>query len=263
MPKANVNGINLNYEIHGKGEPIVFITGFNGDRTIWSNIVDHYAENYQVIIIDNRGSGESDSPDMPYTIEMMADDTAGLCKALGIDSCHFIGVSMGGAITQMLAFKYPQLVRSATLCNTFTQIDTRFALFAQSRLELFKTNISPSVMIQLVLGWCFSSEFLNQEGMVDFIIETSLSKPPATTETGYKNQLHALLAFNSESWVNQIKVPCLVIGSDQDMIVSEEHMRNMANQIPNALYHCFKGAGHLPHIEQTDAFNEVVRQFLR
>lgn len=262
MPKAKVNDINLYYEIYGKGEPIIFITGFNADRTIWSNIVDHYAETHQVIIIDNRGSGASDSPDMPYTIEMMADDTAGLCKALEINSGHFIGASMGGAITQMLAFKYPELVRSATLCNTFTQIDIKFALFAQGRLELFKTNASPSAILQLVLGWCFSSHFLNQEGMVDFIIETFLSTPPATTETGYENQLHALLAFNSESWIHKIKSPCLVIGSDQDMIVSEAHMRNLANQIPNALYHCFKGAGHLVHIEQPDAFNEVVHKFL-
>jgi len=70
MPKAKVNDINLYYEIHGKGEPIFFIAGFNSDHTVWTNIIDHYAQTHQVIVMDNRGSGKSDCPDAPYTIEM-------------------------------------------------------------------------------------------------------------------------------------------------------------------------------------------------
>lgn len=262
MPKANVNGIHLYYEIHGKGEPIFFITGFNADRTLWKNIIDYYSKTYQVIVIDNRGSGASDCPDVPYTIEMMADDAACLCKVLDIHSAHFVGASMGGTIVQTIAYKYPELVRKAVLCNSYIKTDIKSTLFNQGYLELLKTNIPHAAKMKMILSRLFSSDFLNQEGIVDLITEISLANPTPMTVIGYKNQLHALLEFNSESWIHQIKVPCLVIGSDQDMIVSEAHMRNMANQIPNAVYHCFKGAGHLVHIEQPDAFNEVVRQFL-
>ncbi len=263
MPKTRVNDINLYYEIYGKGEPVFFITGFAADRTLWKNIIDHYAETYQVIVIDNRGSGYSDSPDVPYTIEIMADDTAELCKVLNINAAHFIGASMGGTIVQTIAYQHPELVRKAILCNSFIKTDIKSALFNQGYLEILKANLPHTAKMKLLLGRLFSSDFLNREGIVDLIIEISLANPTPMTAIGYKNQLHALLEFNSESWIHKIKAPCLVIGSDQDIIVTEEHIRNMATQIPTALYHCFKGAGHLVHIEQPDAFNEVVRKFLR
>lgn len=262
MPKITVNNTTLYYETFGSGDPVIFITGFSVDHTVWSQTAPHFAKHYQTILIDNRGCGQSDSPDMPYTVEMMAEDIAALCKTLQLKHCHLIGSSMGGAIAQALAYRYPELVRSAVLCNTFTKIDIRFALYAEARLEFFAKNISLSSTVKSSLGWAFSSEFLNQPGMVDAFIEMAKINPYPFTEVGYRNQLHALLNFDSAPWIRQIKVPCLVVGSDQDMIVSEAHMRQLAQYIPNARYQHFTGASHLPHIEQPDLFNKVVYDFL-
>jgi 3-oxoadipate enol-lactonase len=262
MPKINIdNNFALYYEAFGKGEPVIFVTGFNADHLIWLDTVKNFADKYQAIAVDNRGCGQSDCPDVPYTIEMMADDIVALCKKLQLQRCRFIGLSMGGAIVQTIAFKYPEFVLSAVLCNTFSKIDIRFALWAQARLDFF-TKISPRAMTQASAVWGFSSEFLNRPGMVDAIIEQASANPYPTTEVGYRNQLNALLTFDSEPWLKQIKVPCLVIGSDQDMIVSELHMRQLAESIPHASYHHFNGVGHVPNVEQPEIFNKVVREYL-
>ena len=262
MPKINVNDIQLYYEMHGKGDPIIFISGFNSDHLSWANIINDYANDYTVILIDNRGSGRSDTPDMPYTIEMMADDVAELCKALALSSCHFIGSSMGSAIAQMLVHRHPALCKSIILCNGFTKIDIRFALFAKGTATLFAKNVERRAMIEMVLGWVFSSHFLEKKNNVETLIKMSLENLYPMTEVGYRNQLKALNGFNSEVWISTIPVPCLVIGSDQDMIVPEAHMRRMAGLIPQAAYYCFHDVGHLPHLEQPKKFNEIVKQFI-
>lgn len=261
MPKIKVNDINLYYESHGKGQPIIFVTGFNADRTIWQNLVDVFAKHYQVIIFDNRGSGMSDAPDIPYTVEMMADDLAALCSALHIEKSHIVGISMGGAIVQTFAFKYPHRCHTAVIVNSFIKIDIRFALFAKGNYELMKLGASPQALTEIVLGLVFSSYYLNKPDAIETLITTALENPPPTSLVGYKNQLNALLEFNSETWVGKMNVPCLVISSDQDGIVSEEHMRNMAKKIPGALYHCFNGASHFPHIEEPEGFNKIVLAF--
>ncbi len=263
MPKVKVNDINIYYEIYGRGQPLVLIHGFSIDHLVWQGIVAKYAEKYQVITLDLRGSGQTDCPDIPYTVEMMADDVIGLCDVLELDNVHFMGSSMGGAILQTIALKYPQRVCTAVLSNTFTKLDIRYALFAKGRLAFFATQVPVRAIMEASLGWVFSSDFLNREGMVDFLIEMRLANPYPITEIGYRNQLHALLQFDSEKWVNRIQVPCLVIGSDQDAIISEPHMRHLSNLIPNAEYYCFRNVGHVPHVEQPELFNDVVEKFLR
>ncbi|MDO8955077.1 MAG: alpha/beta fold hydrolase [Gammaproteobacteria bacterium] len=262
MPKIKVNGVNLSYERAGQGEPLIFVTGFNADRHIWDGIFKDYTRLYDAIAVDNRGCGESDIPDSPYTIEMMADDIIGLCDALGLQACHFIGISMGSAITMMIAHKYPHRCKSIVLTNGFRKIDIRFALFAEAQLALRQLKVSSEVLVGSVLGWCFSSDFLNQPGMVDYLFEAAKTNPAATSEIGYRNHLSALLSFDSRAWIHEITVPTLVIGSDQDMIVPEAEMQAMANLIPGAQYHCFKGVGHCPHIERPKEYNEVVQKFI-
>jgi len=83
MPTVKVNDITKYYEIHGEGEPMVLIAGLNSDHTLYQKvgITPRLAERYQVVAFDNRGVGQTDKPDIPYTIEMMAEDTAGLLNA--------------------------------------------------------------------------------------------------------------------------------------------------------------------------------------
>src|SRR5205809_7891619 len=124
MPKVTVNGIRMFYEETGGGEPLILIMGFGGDHLAWAFQVRALAEHYRVVTFDNRGAGQSDAPEPPYTIRTMADDTAGLIAALGIERAHVVGVSMGGMIAQELALAYPGRVRSLHLGCTTARPDT-------------------------------------------------------------------------------------------------------------------------------------------
>lgn len=258
MPKMIVNDVALNYELSGQGQPIIFVPGFSASHLIWSNIAAHYTLTHSVITIDNRGSGGSDCPDYPYTVEMMADDLATFCNKLGIDSCHFVGHAMGASIIQTLAYKYPKLCRSLVLSNPFLAIDTKFALFAKGKGRLLKANAELRALIEMTIGWIFSTDFLNRITDMDGFIEAALNSPYPVTELGYRHQLHALLNFDCESWIDRITAPTLVIGTDQDAIVPEVQMRQLARMIPRADYEGILGAGHMPSIELPYQFNELV-----
>jgi len=118
MPVAKTNVINIYYEIHGEGEPVVLIAGLNSDHSLYRSILPQLAAKYQVIVFDNRGVGQTDKPDMPYSIEMMAEDTARLLNALDITQAHILGTSMGGRIAVALVLQHPQTVRSLLLVST-------------------------------------------------------------------------------------------------------------------------------------------------
>ncbi len=95
MPKANVNGININYGVYGHGEPLVLIMGFAGPKLGWIFQRCFFKKHYQVVTFDNRGVWRTDKPEGPYSIKMMADDTVGLMDHLGIKKANILGVSMG------------------------------------------------------------------------------------------------------------------------------------------------------------------------
>ena len=123
MPSVKVSDITMYYEIHGEGEPVVLIAGLNSDHTLYQKlgIIDLLAQRYQVVAFDNRGVGQTDKPDIPYSIEMMADDTLGLLNALGIEQAHILGTSMGGRIAAALALQSPRQVKSLILVSTIVK----------------------------------------------------------------------------------------------------------------------------------------------
>ena len=119
MQRARVNGVELVYEIHGTGEPLVLIHGAQSDRSIFSGMLTDFTDQFEVLTFDQRGSGQSEKPDVEYTMGMIADDTAALMDHVGFSSAHIYGVSMGGMIAQELAIRHATHVRSLVLgCTT-------------------------------------------------------------------------------------------------------------------------------------------------
>jgi len=110
------------YEIHGEGEPLVLILGLGTDISEWGGIINWLAERFQVLAFDNRGVGRSDKPDIAYTIEMMADDTAELMQALGIQQAHIVGISLGGRIAIGLSLRHAECVKKLVLVSTSARI---------------------------------------------------------------------------------------------------------------------------------------------
>ena len=114
MPKIKVDDLNLYYEIHGEGFPLVMIMGISGDAYWWdSAVINELSKEFKTIIFDHIGIGRSDGPARTQ-IKKMADDTVGLMNALDIEKAHVFGISMGGMIAQLMAINYPQRVLTLT-----------------------------------------------------------------------------------------------------------------------------------------------------
>lgn len=116
MPTVNVNDIQMYYEIHGEGKLLLLIGGLGLDLSELQSMSGWLAQRYQVIVFDNRGAGRTDKPDIPYSIEMMAADTAELMKALAIERASLLGISMGGKIALDLALRHPECFWQCNPC---------------------------------------------------------------------------------------------------------------------------------------------------
>lgn len=262
MSYIKLNDLTMYYEIHGSGEPLIFIAGFSSDHTVWDAIIDHFKQDWQVIVFDNRGAGSSTVTDGPYSIDQMADDVVGLCAGLGISNAHFVGNSMGGFILQSLAYRYPHLVKSATIGNSAAQIKCGFHIYIQAQLELIKASAPMASLIKASFAWVFSYRFLTQGDMFDMMLQLQLNNPNPFTIKGYEGQFAALDAFDARDWLAKIRLPTLVLASDKDLILPEAMGRYICEQIPNARWHCFEDCGHLPQIEYPEAYAEVIKSFI-
>ena len=260
MPKITANDINLYYEIHGQGQPLVFVAGFSGDHTVWQDIVADFAKKYQVVVFDNRGIGQSDCPDYAYTTEMMADDTIGLVKALQLGPVHFVGHSFGGCIVQNIAYKYPELTKSIIIANSPYKTEIRTAAYIKTRLEMIQAKIPEDIMVKFIHILCWSNKYLSKPGMFDQLVAEGFF--PMTLD-GYKNQSNAILSFDSSNWLTEINRPCLIVAADDDLLASAEQAQHMAATIPNAEYFCFKDVGHVPMVEEMEVFNKLLFGFLK
>ena len=125
MPGVQVNDIEIYYERQGAGEPLTLICGLGMDLSEMDTVSAPLAQHYQVIAFDNRGAGRTSKPDQPYTIEQMAEDTAGLLSALGIARTHLLGVSMGGRIALAFTLAHPERVERLALVSTAARVGKR------------------------------------------------------------------------------------------------------------------------------------------
>ncbi len=154
MPYAETNGISLYYEEYGEGHPLVLIHGLGSSLESWSVQVPIYSQHFRVIVYDNRGSGRSEKPDYPYTMEQMADDAVGLMDFLGIEKAHFAGKSMGGMISQWIGIKHPTRVNKLVIgCSSAHRDEVGDLLLKTARNITDKAGPAAGWVFALFLGY--------------------------------------------------------------------------------------------------------------
>lgn len=133
MPVIHAGDIDMYYELHGSGDPLVLIGGLASDISQWAWLTDWCAQTHHVLAFDNRGAGRTDKPDAPYTIPMMANDTDALMETVGMSHATVLGISMGGRIALDLALEHPDRVARLILVSTMASARP---VSSMSRMEL-------------------------------------------------------------------------------------------------------------------------------
>jgi 3-oxoadipate enol-lactonase len=268
MPKVKVGDINMYYEIHGSGEPLAFISGLGSTTEGAKQLLrlPVLSREYRVVLFDNRGAGRSEAPDAPFTFNTMADDLAGLLDAIGVDSAHIMGASMGGGIAQHFALRHPRMVISLVLmcasCGGTHRIpsDDEYTRLSNSP-ELLKMPMKERS--KLMLPFLVNQDFIDKNPKIvqRFLTKRTQIKYP-TPPQGYMRHRQAIMAHDTYERLTEIKAPTLVINGDADRVVPVENARILASRIPNAELKIFKNTGH-GMIEAGEELNRIILDFLR
>lgn len=258
MPTVKVNDINMYYEVHGEGEPLVMINGAGAGVELFYGRNLKFSREYRLVLFDNRGAGRSDRPDMIYTMELMADDLAGLLDAVGIDSAHVYGISMGGMIAQHFALRYPEKVRSLILAVTCCggPHSIRGSVADMAHIHELPLEEAVEAMIRLFV----TEEFIDRNpDIFRQIIALMVKYPPV--HSGLLKHTQAIATHDMYDRLPEITAPTLVLAGDADRIVPVGNATILASRIPNAELAILKNTGHML-IEAVGEVDRITLDFL-
>ncbi len=263
MPKVRVNDIEMNYAVHGQGEPLVLIMGLTGNLEGWRPLLPAFAQEYRTVIFDNRGAGLTDKPADPYSMPMMADDTAGLMETLGIDAAYVYGISMGGMIAQELTLRHPEKV-SALVLGCTTPGGPNSLPTPRKTIEEMSSipNVSIEEGLEIVMRWLYTEEFVaaNGQQLREKTLNTFDLRMPRHAVVG---QMRAIASHNTYDRLSEIKVPTLVIAGGNDELIPSENSPILAQRIPGAELVMYPKARHGYLHEVAAEATAAVLDFLR
>ncbi|HYL57960.1 MAG TPA: alpha/beta fold hydrolase [Candidatus Acidoferrales bacterium] len=265
MPKVKVGDVNLNYDLHGVGEPLLMIMGLGASSAAWDpELVAELARTFRVVTFDNRGTGQSDKPDAPYSIEMFADDAAGVLDHLKIPRAHIFGVSMGGMIAQEFALRHP--ARTATLTLGCTTAGGKHSVPPPAEsikiLTAPREGVAPEEVIRR--GWPlgYTKGYIEKNrALLEAAIPRLLKYP--TPPYAFQRQLEGTYTLKTFDRLPQIKSPTLVVTGAEDVLIPAKNSEILAAQIPGAKLHIIPGVGHAFMAEGREQFVKVFVPFAK
>lgn len=272
--RVRVGDIELGYERAGQGDPVLLVMGLGTTRIGWFNQFAFLKENYDVTAFDNRGCGESDCPEGPWTITDMARDALGLADTIGYDSFDLLGVSMGGMIAQEMTLASPERIRSLTLIST-TPGGPDAQLASPAYLEAFALP-DPRERVRRSIELLFGSRYRETHPeVVGAAVSLALAESKKegfgffdgeTNVTGFMAQLNAVmtwsLAGGAAARLGQITRRTLVLHGGEDLLIPVASGKLLADGIPGARMRVWDDAGHALVHEHAGEVNEELLRHL-
>jgi pimeloyl-ACP methyl ester carboxylesterase len=241
----------------------VFVHGLGYDRGGWGPLPRLLAEDFRVVLVDNRGVGDSDAPDGPYLVEQFADDVVSVLDAAGIERAHVFGVSLGGFISQELALSHPDRVQRLVLCSTSPGGPRAFPMPGRG-VDAFRSypalerEAGLRLMVENSLG---DHGVRERPELVEEIYAYRLERAPSVA--AWESQLAAARAFDAYDRVPQIAVPTLVIHASMDTVIDRRNGELLAERIPGARIERIPERGHLVMWQEGELLAPIVQEFLR
>ncbi len=261
MPFLLHDGIELYYEQHGSGPPLLLIAGLASDSQSWLPVVAALAQQFTVILPDNRGVGRS-TQECAISVELMAHDCAALIHYLGHGQVAVVGHSMGGMVAMALAHRYPQLVACLVLVAAVARNSTRNNLLFCDWADRLEAGERRAAWFRTILAWILTEQFFDNRQLLDATLTYLLSYPWPQLPAAFRHQVQAIAAFDATPRLRELTMPTRVLAGEHDILMPLEHAEYLARQIPGASLGIIKGAAHSLHTEQPQAFISAVTDFL-
>lgn len=260
MPYAEVNGVKLYYEMHGKGEVVVFLNGILANTSSWMYQVPFFSKQFQVLLLDFRGQGKSEKPVMSYSMTIHADDLKALLDHLKIKKVNLVGISFGAEVALIFATKYPKMLKSLVIACAVSHVDSAVKAKAERWLTAARLR-SGRYLFESVYPDVFSDEFIVKKW--DFVSSTAPLYDTSVDIDAFVELLKGFMQLNITSDLSKIKTPTLVIAAEKDKIKPSRYSEIIHNKIAGSKLVKIKDAGHTVIWEKPDEFNKLVFGFIK
>lgn len=266
MPFIAVRGIQMYYEIHGEGPRLLFINSTGGDLRRKPSIFDSpLIEHFEILAHDQRGLGQTDRPDIPYTMADYAMDADALLRAVGWDRCNVLGISFGGMVAQEFALRYPHRIERLVLACTSSggAGGDSYPLHEFGNLSPRERALRfiPLSDVRRDAAWQAANPQQFQELVGQMVAGLMVGVDEPGRKVGARRQLEARLGHNTYDRLSSLQMPVFICGGRYDGIAPVANLEAIHKQVPHARLELFDG-GHLFFLQDPRAF-ERIAAFLR
>lgn len=244
MPKVDLGEVRLNYEVRGEGEPLVLITGLGGEISFWNKFIPLLSKRNSVVVLDNRGSGETEHPPTLFTMRTLADDVAHLMEHLGWSRYHVLGWSMGGNVAQEMAINYPERVGSLVLMSTYARRPERSSFAIDTMIRTVDEGATFDSLMELMQSWCLPEDYFRRLALAKPAKRRSNGNGKRAAE-GFRAQKLALDLFDSHERLRHIVSSTLIVHGDEDIMVAPHFAVELQGMIAGSELEWVPGAGHI------------------
>jgi pimeloyl-ACP methyl ester carboxylesterase len=262
MATAQVNGINLHYQVEGSGPPLLLISGLGQNSSAWAPIVPMLRDAFSCITFDNRGIGRSGIPPGPYTIDQMANDTAALIEHLEIGPVTAVGWSLGGSVLQSMLIRHRDQLARAVLLSAFPSYTELQHQWLDCRIALQRSGVDPLTQALSGIAWVFTPRWLSNHAAAVAMARLALKDPHPTSIEGFEAQAHGLRRYDSRPGLPTVSTPTLVLVGAEDILTPVEQSVEIARLVPGARLQVLPRGGHGMVLEYTSDTVRAIIAFM-
>lgn len=258
-------------DIGSGGVPVVLLHGTASSLEMWSHNMPAIAEHHRVIALDMVGFGYSSRPEESLTPALMARVVRHTLQVLNVDTAHFVGLSLGGAVALRLALDHPEELATLTLVGSAGLGDGAHLLLRLLSVPGIGELLGrPSRSgTRYLLGLCFADEAYVDDALLDFSYALACGRGSRRSllsgirSLGFFGMLHPSVKREFGERLHELQVPTLVVWGEEDRMLPARHAQKTSERIPDAELHVLPGCGHLAQIERAEEFNALLLDFLR
>jgi aminoacrylate hydrolase len=260
MPKVTLGDVEIFYQTHGEGAPLLLVPGLGGVGSYWSANIPAFSQKYQVIIHDHRGTGQSSRSLVRYSVDQMSDDLLRLMDHLEIKQAHLVGHSTGGAIGQTLAVTHPERLKSLVIYASWTKADAFFRRVFEARRTLL-TAAGAAAYVRATAVFLYPDWWVNEN--IGLLEEREKAGIPAFPPPEIAaSRIDAVVGFDRTAELSRIRTPTLVVCAKDDFLTPPYFSRELAQRIPGAELQLLERGGHCASETNAAAFNDAVLSFI-